>query len=122
MNQKLSSGSGSSTTIGGSHRICSRILWEGFGYQQTVQVSLLEDPEVCRALDLCSFSEEFDSRCGDSCYADIQPHLAALPHCGALQPLQEARGRCLCWGGKVESVTSVFPPQSLREGRDMIQR
>lgn len=60
-----------------------------------MQVPLLEDPEVSRALDLSSFPVELDQWGGDPCDPDVQSHLAPLAHSGTLQPLDKARGRGL---------------------------
>lgn len=95
LNQKLSCGGGSSAAVGGGHRVRPRILWEGLGDQQTVQVSVLEDLEVGGALDLSSFSVKLDGGAGDSRDSHVQPHLAALPHGGALQPLDKVWRRSL---------------------------
>ena len=97
LNQQLGGGRGPSAAVGRRHRIRPRILWEGLSDQQTVQVSVLQDPEVGRALDLGSLSVELHHRCGDTCHSDIQPHLAALPHGGALKSLKEVwRRRLRC--------------------------
>lgn len=97
LNQELGSAGGPATAAAGRHRVRPGVLWEGLGDQQTVQVALLQDPEVSRALDLCSLPVEPDQRSGDPCDPDVQPHLAPLAHRGTLQPLDKARGRCLRW-------------------------
>lgn len=71
LNQQFCSGCGASAAVGGSNRIGTRILREGFGNEQTVLVSVLEDPKVSRALDLGSFSVEFDHRSGFSRDPDV---------------------------------------------------
>lgn len=101
LDQEISGAGGPATAAAGGHRVGPRVLGEGLSDQQAVQVALLQDPEVSGALDLCSLPVELDQWSGDPCDPDVQPHLAPLAHCGTLQPLDKARGRCLCcWTGR----------------------
>lgn len=108
LDQQLRGARGPSAAVGGGHRICSRILWEGLCNQQTIQVSLLQDPEVCRALDLSSFSVKLHHRGRDSCDADVQSNLAALANCGTLKSLKKVRRcRLRCWAQKYIKLAFV---------------